>query len=31
MSKKFGLFGDKDLFLAKNFKPLTNKLMMRKF
>lgn len=31
MSKKFGLFGDKDLFLVKNLKPLTNQLMMRKF
>ena len=31
MSKKFGLFGDKDLFLVKNLKPLANKLMMRKF
>lgn len=31
MSKKFGLFGDSDLFLAKKLKPLTDETKMRKF
>lgn len=31
MSKKFGLFGDSDLFLARKIKPLMDQTKMRKF
>jgi hypothetical protein len=31
MSKKFGLFGDSDLFLARKLKPLMDETKMRKF
>lgn len=31
MNKKFGLFDDKDLFLAKKLKPLADETKMRKF
>ncbi len=31
MSKKFGLFGDSDLFFARKLKPLADETKMRKF